>query len=106
MKELVEKIVRALVDFPEEIDVRGIEGATTNILEIKVSKRDVGKLIGKQGKNIDALRTIVVAAGKGKRYMVELAEGNHYHRSNRHHQHDRNLSPDRASHGEGNHYRE
>ena len=91
IKELVEKIVRALVDFPEEIDVREIEGATTNILEIRVSKPDVGKLIGKQGKNIDALRTIVAGAGKGKRYIVELPEEDHYHRSNRHHQH----GPDR-----------
>jgi hypothetical protein len=74
MKELVEKIVQALVDFPEEVDVREIEGATTNILEIKVSKQDVGKVLGKKGKNIDALRVIVAGAGKGKRYMVEVLD--------------------------------
>ena len=91
MKEMVERIVRALANFPEEIDVREIEGATSNILEIKVPRSDMGKLIGREGKNINALRTIVTAAGKGKRYMVELVERNHYHRSNRHHQH----SPDR-----------
>ena len=72
MKELVEKIVHALVDFPEEVDVREIEGSRTDILEIQVSKRDVGKLIGKKGKNINALRVIVAGAGKGKRCMVEL----------------------------------
>jgi predicted RNA-binding protein YlqC (UPF0109 family)/cold shock CspA family protein len=72
MKELVEKIVQTLVDSPEEVDVREIEGATSNILEIKVSKQDVGKLIGKRGRNINALRTLVTAAGKGRRCMVEL----------------------------------
>jgi hypothetical protein len=72
MKELVERIVRALVDSPEEVAVQKIEGTSMNILEIKVSKQDVGALIGKDGKNIRALRTIVAAAGKGKRYMVEV----------------------------------
>ncbi len=74
MKELVEKIVHALVDFPEEVRVQEIAGPRTNILEIRVSKRDVGKLIGKAGKNIGALRVIVAGAGKGKRYMVEVVE--------------------------------
>jgi len=74
MKELVRRIVQALVDFPEEVDVREIEGATTNILQIKVSKQDVGKLLGKKGKNINALRVIVAGAGKGKRYMVEVLD--------------------------------
>jgi hypothetical protein len=72
MKELMEKIVRALVDFPEEVDIREIKGSRTNIVEIKVSKQDMGKLIGKKGKNIDALRVIVAGAGKGKRCMVEI----------------------------------
>jgi predicted RNA-binding protein YlqC (UPF0109 family) len=94
VKELVEKIVRALVDFPEEIDVREVEATNMKILEIKVSKWDVGKVIGKEGKNISALRTIVAAAGKGKGYMVELVEGNRYHRSNRHHQHGQDRDTD------------
>ena len=72
MKELVEKIVRALVDSPEEVVVQEIEGTSMNILEIKVSKQDVGKLIGTKGENITALRILVAAAGKGKRYMVEV----------------------------------
>jgi hypothetical protein len=72
MKELVEKIVRALVDYPEEVDVWEIDGNNLRLLEIKVSKQDMGKLIGKKGKNIDALRTIVSAAGKKMRYMVEV----------------------------------
>ena len=72
MKELVGRIVQALVDFPEEVDIREIKGASTDILEIQVSKQDAGKLIGKRGKNINALRVIVVDAGKGKRYMVDV----------------------------------
>ncbi len=78
MKELVERIVRALVDFPEEISIREIEGVDTRILEIKVVKQDIGKLIGKKGKNITALRTLVSAAGKGKRYLVEVVEENRH----------------------------
>jgi predicted RNA-binding protein YlqC (UPF0109 family) len=74
MKELVEKIVRALVDSPEEVDVQESVGTNMNIVEIKVSKKDMGKLIGKKGKNIDAIRRIVTAAGKGKGYMVEVVE--------------------------------
>jgi len=87
VKELVEKIVRALVDSPEEVAVKEVEATNMKILEIRVSRRDVGQVIGKEGKNISALRTIAAAAAKGKGYMVELAEENRYHRSNRHHQH-------------------
>ena len=72
MKELVAKIVQALVDSPEEVDIREIKGSSMDILEIQVSKQDVGKLIGKKGKNINALRVIVAGAGKGKRCLVEL----------------------------------
>jgi len=76
MKELVRTIVRALVDSPEEIDIREIEGSNTRILEIKVSEQDVGKLLGKKGRNITALRNIVSAAGKGKRHcVIEVVEG-------------------------------
>jgi predicted RNA-binding protein YlqC (UPF0109 family) len=86
MKELVEKIVRALVDSPEEVAIQEIEGTRMNILEIKVSKQDMGALIGKKGKNINALRTIVAAAGKGKRYMVEILGERRYHSGNAHFQ--------------------
>lgn len=70
MKELVRKIVQSLVDFPEEIDIRETEGTKARILEIKVSKQDVGKLLGKNGKNINALRDIVSAASKGKKHII------------------------------------
>lgn len=74
MKELVEKIVRALVDSPEEVNVQEISGTSVRLFKIRVSKEDVGALLGKKGKNIDALRTIVSAAGKGRRYMVEVLD--------------------------------
>jgi hypothetical protein len=70
MKELVKTIVQAMVDYPEEVDIKEIKGVNTMILEIKVSKRDVGKLLGKKGRNIAALRTIVSAADKGKRHHI------------------------------------
>jgi len=70
MKELVRTIVRALADSPEEIDIGEIEGSNTRILEIKVSEQDVGKLLGRKGRNINALRNIVSAAGKRKRHYI------------------------------------
>lgn len=70
MKELVRMIVQAMVDYPEEVDIKEIEGLNTMILEIKVSKRDVGKLLGRKGRNITALRNIVSAADKGKRHHI------------------------------------
>jgi hypothetical protein len=101
MKELVEKIVRALVDFPEEVDIREIKGSRTSIVEIKVSKPDVAYLIGKKGKNITALRILVAAAGKGEEYIVELVEENRRHQRNRHDQYARDRGIDRAADEEG-----
>jgi predicted RNA-binding protein YlqC (UPF0109 family)/cold shock CspA family protein len=78
MKELVGMIVRTLVDSPEEVDVKEVEGSpNTRILEIKVSKKDVRKLLGEKGENIAALRRIISAAGKGKSYYIVdvVAEG-------------------------------
>lgn len=67
MKELVGMIVRTLVNSPEEVEIKEIEvGSNTRILEIKVSKQDVRKLL----RNITALRRIVAAAGKGKSYYT------------------------------------
>ncbi|NIO04358.1 MAG: KH domain-containing protein [Proteobacteria bacterium] len=94
MKELVEKIVQALVDYPEEVRVREIEGPRTNIVEIRVSKPDIGKLIGRAGKNISALRIIVAGAGKGRRYMVEVVEEDRPLSQERQSQEDRNQETD------------
>ncbi len=74
MKELVEYIVKALVDKPEEVSISQTEGESVTILEIKVSSEDAGKVIGKEGRIANAIRTIVKAAGakNKKRVTVEI----------------------------------
>ena len=76
MKDLIIEIVRALVDQPEHVLVNEVEGDHTNVLELRVAKSDMGKVIGKQGRNAQALRTILsAAAGKTrKRYVLEIVE--------------------------------
>jgi len=71
MKDLVEVIVQALVDYPEEVEVFEVEGTTTLILELKVAKQDIGKVIGKRGRTAEAIRAILsAAAGKLKKGVV------------------------------------
>ena len=76
MKDLIACIVRALVDQPDEVSVNEIGGSHTIVLEVKVAKTDMGKVIGKRGRTAQAIRTIISAAsGKaGKRYMFEIVE--------------------------------
>jgi predicted RNA-binding protein YlqC (UPF0109 family) len=76
MKDLISDIVKALVDQPEQVTVTEIEGGHTVVLEISVAKSDMGKVIGKQGRNAQAIRTILSAvAGKvRKRYLLEIVE--------------------------------
>ena len=76
MKDLISYIAKALVDDPERVSVNEIEGSQTNVLELSAAKRDMGKIIGKQGRNAKALRTILGAAsGKsGKKYVLEIVE--------------------------------
>ena len=76
MKDLIKEIVQALVDQPEIVSVSEIVGENTNVLEVKVAKSDMGKVIGKQGRNAQAIRTILSAAsGKNrKRYVLEILE--------------------------------
>ncbi len=76
MKDLIIEIVKALVDQPDEVSVNEIEGSHTIILEVRVAKMDMGKVIGKKGRTAHAIRTILSAAsGKiRKRYMFELIE--------------------------------
>ena len=76
MKDLITEIVQALVDQPEKVSIVEIIGENTNVLELKVAKSDMGKVIGKQGRNAQALRTILSAAsGKTrKRYILEIIE--------------------------------
>ena len=76
MKELIERIARALVDKPEEVSVSALEGTQATVLELKVAKEDLGKIIGKQGRTAKSLRTIIGAAsGKERRRVVlEIVE--------------------------------
>ena len=76
MKELVEMMVRALVDKPDEVVVTEIEGRHSAVIELQVAKEDIGKVIGKQGAHADALRTIISAAGgkRKKRYTLLILD--------------------------------
>ena len=76
MKDLITDIIKAIVDHPEEVSVNEIESTQSIILEIMVAKGDMGKVIGKRGRNVQAIRTILgAAAGKTrKRYVLELVE--------------------------------
>lgn len=76
MKALVETIAKALVDKPEEVEVTEVEGEQTTVVELKVSKDDLGKVIGKQGRTARALRTILGAASTKirKRSVLEIIE--------------------------------
>jgi uncharacterized protein len=60
--ELVENLARALVDSPEQVVVQELKGTNTSVIELRVAKEDVGKVIGKKGRNAQALRTILSAA--------------------------------------------
>jgi len=74
MKQLVETIVKALVDSPEEVVVNEITGEQATVYEIKVGLKDTGKVIGKQGRTAQAIRTIVraVSAKTGKSATVQI----------------------------------
>ena len=76
MKDLIGYIAKALVDQPEEVSITEIEGNSTTVLELRVAKSDMGKIIGKQGRNAQALRTILGAAsGKNrKRFVLEIID--------------------------------
>jgi len=76
MKELITRIAQALVDNPEQVLVSEIEGNQTSVLELKVAKEDLGKVIGKEGRNARAMRTILGAASAKlkKRTVLEILE--------------------------------
>ncbi len=63
MKQLIEDIAKALVDIPEEVSVREVQGEQVTVLELKVAPSDLGKVIGKQGRTARSIRTILGAAG-------------------------------------------
>ena len=76
MKDLINYIAQALVDHPEQVSVNEIEGSQTSVLELKVAKEDIGKVIGKQGRTARAMRTILNAASDKmkKRSVLEIVE--------------------------------
>lgn len=76
MKDLLIEIVKSIVDNPDEVKAREVEGEQTTIIEISTNPEDIGKVIGKKGRTIKALRTLVNAAAvrKGKRISVEIVE--------------------------------
>jgi predicted RNA-binding protein YlqC (UPF0109 family) len=76
MKELVEQIAKALVDRPEEVQVTEVSGEHVSVLELRVAKEDVGKVVGKRGAHAQAIRTLLIAAsGKyHKKYTLEIID--------------------------------
>ncbi|RAP31282.1 KH domain-containing protein [Candidatus Marinamargulisbacteria bacterium SCGC AG-343-D04] len=78
MKDLVEIIVKALVDYPEQVVITETSGESIMILEIRVSQEDVGKVIGKEGRIANAIRTVVKAAAAktNKKVTVEILTNN------------------------------
>jgi predicted RNA-binding protein YlqC (UPF0109 family) len=76
MKDLINYIAQALVDHPEQVSVTEVEGNQTSVLELKVAKADLGKVIGKQGRTAKAIRIILSAASakNKKRAVLEIIE--------------------------------
>jgi predicted RNA-binding protein YlqC (UPF0109 family) len=76
MKELVEAIAKALVDHPEDVQVRSVDGAQVVVLELRVHPEDLGKVIGRQGRTAKAMRTLLGAGGMKlrKRFTLEILE--------------------------------
>ncbi len=74
LKELIEFIIKGIVDFPDEVEIVNVVNEKTSIFEIKVDPEDVGKVIGKQGRNIKSIRLIMNAAAQKneKRAIIEI----------------------------------
>ena len=76
MKDLIEAIAKALVDNPDQVSVRAVEGEQVTVLELRVHPTDLGKVIGKQGRTARSIRTILNAGGMKlkKRFTLEILE--------------------------------
>ncbi len=76
MKDFVEQIVRALVDNPDQVDIKEIVGSRTTVYELRVAQGDLGKVIGKNGQTAKSIRTLLSAASarQGKRAVLEILE--------------------------------
>jgi len=75
-KELIEEIAKSIVDRPDMVEVKSIEGENSMVIELRVDKNDIGKVIGKNGRTITAIRTILNAtrSQKEKRQVLEILE--------------------------------
>ena len=76
MKELVEFMAKALVDNPDQVEVTEIAGRDTSVIQMKVAKEDIGQIIGKKGRNVQAMRIILNGASRklGKNVVLEIIE--------------------------------
>ena len=76
LKQIVETLVKRLASVPEEVELKENQGENTLVFEVRVAKKDMGKIIGKKGKTIEALRTIIGAFGvkQNKRCIFQLIE--------------------------------
>jgi len=76
VKDLVAEIAKALVDIPDEVNVREVEGEQVTVLELRVAPSDLGKVIGKQGRTARSIRTLLGAAGMklNRRFTLEILE--------------------------------
>ena len=76
LRALVEYLARALVDLPDQVNVKCVEGEQTTVIELKVAKEDLGKIIGKEGRTARSIRTILSAASTKirKRSVLEIIE--------------------------------
>jgi uncharacterized protein len=76
MKELLESIVKSLVDHVDKVELNEIAGNQANVIEVKVAKEDIGKVIGRSGRTAEALRTILNcgAAKWNKRYILHIVD--------------------------------
>ncbi len=76
MKDLIEYIAQSLVDHPEQVSVRALEGNQTSVLELKVAKEDVGKVIGRQGRTAQSMRVLLnaVSSKLNRRFVLEILE--------------------------------
>ncbi len=76
MRQLIEDIVRSLVDHPDQVQIKEVIGEHAHVLELRVAKEDLGKVIGKGGAHASAIRTLMAAASgkEKKRYILEIIE--------------------------------
>ena len=76
MRQLIEDIVRSLVDMPDQVQIKEVVGEHAHVLELQVAKEDLGKVIGKGGAHASAIRTLMAAASgkEKKRYILEIIE--------------------------------